>query len=106
MIDVYDVPPPQRSSRHRSDFQCTAVPSALIAERDSLSHAIGYAQFYSRSRDAVIRVYDDADNVIETHEHKGDFKETMPPCQNFGRPDKSKSSVLLTVYAVPYKFSS
>jgi hypothetical protein len=26
-------------------------------------------------RDAVIRVYDDAGNVIETHEHKGDFKE-------------------------------
>ena len=24
---------------------------------------------------AVIRVYDAADNVIETHEHKGDFKE-------------------------------
>jgi len=24
---------------------------------------------------AVIRVYDDARNVIETHEHKGDFKE-------------------------------
>ena len=29
----------------------------------------------SRSHDAVIRVYDDAGNVIETHEHKGDFKE-------------------------------
>jgi hypothetical protein len=25
--------------------------------------------------DAMIRVYDDAGNVIETHEHKGDFKE-------------------------------
>ncbi len=24
-------------------------------------------------RDAVIRVYDKAGNVIETHEHKGDF---------------------------------
>ena len=24
---------------------------------------------------AVIRVYDEARNVIETHEHKGDFKE-------------------------------
>ena len=28
-----------------------------------------------RSADAVIRVYDDAGNVIETHEHTGDFKE-------------------------------
>ena len=26
-------------------------------------------------RDAVIRVYDAAGNVIETHEHKGDFNE-------------------------------
>ena len=26
-------------------------------------------------RDAVIRVYDEAGNVIETHEHAGDFKE-------------------------------
>ena len=37
--------------------------------------AIEYAKFYSRSHDAVIRVYDEAGNVIETHEHEGDFKE-------------------------------
>ena len=30
---------------------------------------------FSRSADAVIRVYDDAGNVIETHEHKGEFTE-------------------------------
>jgi hypothetical protein len=28
-----------------------------------------------RSHDAVIRVYDEAGNVIDTHEHKGEFKE-------------------------------
>ena len=38
-------------------------------------NAIGYAMHRSRSHDAVIRVYDSAVNVIETHEHKGDFKE-------------------------------
>jgi hypothetical protein len=27
-----------------------------------------------RPRFSVFRVYDDAGNVIETHEHKGDFK--------------------------------
>jgi hypothetical protein len=32
---------------------------------------------YSRSADAVIRVYDAAGNVIETHEHAGDFKGTV-----------------------------
>ena len=30
---------------------------------------------FSRSHDAVIRVYDEAGNVIETYEHAGDFKE-------------------------------
>jgi len=33
------------------------------------------AQNGNHSRCAVIRVYDAAGNVIETHEHKGDFKE-------------------------------
>ena len=39
-------------------------------------NAIGYPKFYSRSHDAVIRVYDDAGNLIETHEGEGDFKES------------------------------
>jgi hypothetical protein len=29
----------------------------------------------SRSHDAVIRVYDEVGNVVETHERKGEFKE-------------------------------
>jgi len=35
----------------------------------------GYAKFYNRSHRAVIRVYDEAGNVIETHEQAGDFKD-------------------------------
>ena len=35
--------------------------------------AVDYAKFFSRSHDAVIRVYDGAGNVIEAHEHKGEF---------------------------------
>jgi hypothetical protein len=38
-------------------------------------NAIGYATHCSRSHNAVIRVYNAAGNVIETHEHAGDFKE-------------------------------
>jgi hypothetical protein len=38
-------------------------------------NAIGYAKHSSRSHAAVIRVYDQAGNVIETHEHSGEFKE-------------------------------
>jgi hypothetical protein len=44
-----------------------------MADR-TVSNAIGHAQQYGRSHPAVIRVYDHAGNVIETHEHKGDFK--------------------------------
>jgi len=46
-----------------------------MTEPNAVSNAISYAKFYSRSHDAVIRVYDEAGNVIETHEHTGDFKE-------------------------------
>jgi hypothetical protein len=48
---------------------------AIIQEPNAISNAIGYAKFRSRSHDAVIRVYDDAGNVIETHQHAGGFKE-------------------------------
>jgi hypothetical protein len=41
----------------------------------AIANAIGYAKFFSRSHDAVIHVYDAAGNVIETHEHAGEFKE-------------------------------
>ena len=37
--------------------------------------AVDYAKFFSRSHHAVIHVYDAAGNVIETHEHAGQFKE-------------------------------
>ena len=42
---------------------------------NAAANAIGYAMHRSRSHDAVIRVYDAAGNVKETHQHKGDFKE-------------------------------
>jgi len=41
--------------------------------------AVGYAKFYSRSHDAVIRLYDAAGNVIETHEHAGELKDWQIP---------------------------
>ena len=44
-------------------------------EPNAISNAVGYATHRSRSHDTVIRVYDAAGNVIETHQHAGDFKE-------------------------------
>jgi hypothetical protein len=41
--------------------------------RESTSNKLGYPKFYIGLH-AVIRVYDEAGNVIETHEHAGEFK--------------------------------
>ena len=43
-------------------------------EPNAVSNAIGYAKLYSRSHDAVIRIYDEVGNVIETQAHIGDVK--------------------------------
>ena len=42
---------------------------------NAIRNAIGYAKFRSRWHDAVIRVYDEAGNVIETRDYRDDFKE-------------------------------
>ena len=47
----------------------------LYREPNTVNNAIRYAMHSSRSRPAVIRVYDDAGNVIASHEHAGDFVE-------------------------------
>ena len=41
----------------------------------AISNAIWHAKFFIRPHDAVVRIYDRAGNVIETHEHAGEFKE-------------------------------
>ena len=46
-------------------------------EPDAISNAVGYAKFFSRSHDAVIRVCEEAGNVIETHEEAGEFKASI-----------------------------
>jgi hypothetical protein len=67
--------------RPRADHRGFDLISDVLAfgrlwyvEPNAISNAIGYAKFFSRSHDAVIRVYDEAGNVVETHEHTGDFK--------------------------------
>ena len=44
----------------------------------AVTNAIGYAKFYSHSHDAVIRVFDEAGNVIETHETISKEDEFIP----------------------------
>ncbi|MBO0695395.1 MAG: hypothetical protein J2P56_04760 [Verrucomicrobia bacterium] len=73
--DVYEIRP--RADEHGVDLISDALPYSPLWYRgpDAVRDAIKHAQFYSRSHDAVIRVYDRAGNVIETQEHKGDIKE-------------------------------
>ncbi len=74
-MHLYEVRP--RKDRRGVDLISDALPFGWLwyGEPNAISNAIGYAEHRSRSHDAVIRVYDDAGNVIQTREHKGDFKE-------------------------------
>ena len=72
---VYEVRP--RNDHRGVDLISDVLPFGRLcyAGTNAISSAIGYANFYSRSHDAVIRVYNAAGNVIKTHEHAGYFKE-------------------------------
>ena len=72
---VYEIRP--RADHDGVDLISDALRfgSLWYAGPNAVSNAIGFAKFFSRSHDAVIRVYDDAGNLIETHEHAGEFKE-------------------------------
>lgn len=77
-------------------FQCTRTKfdhAKIIAGVDLISDAlpfgrlwytkpddaIGYAKFRDHSHDALIRVYDEVANVIETHEQNGGNGELGAP---------------------------
>jgi hypothetical protein len=66
-----------RKDKRGIDLISDVLPFGRLwyGEPNAISNAIGYAEHRSRSHDAVIRVYDAAGNMIETHEHAGDFKE-------------------------------
>ena len=70
---VYEVRP--RKDKRGIDLISDALPFGRLwyGEPNAVANAIGYAEHRSRSHHAVIRVYDAAGNVIETHEHAGDF---------------------------------
>jgi hypothetical protein len=72
-----DHSPRARKHKRGVDLISDALPLGGLwyAEPDAVSSAVDYAKFRSRSHPAAIRVYDETGNVIETHEHVGDFKE-------------------------------
>ena len=69
MSRIRRLPP---GNHRRLDLISDALPFGRLwyGEPNAVANAIGYAEHRSRSHQAVIRVYDDAGDVIETHEHK------------------------------------
>ena len=74
-MHVYEVRP--RKDRRGADLISDALPFGRLwyDGPNAVTNATGYAMHDSRSADAVIRVYYDAGDMMETHEYKGDFKE-------------------------------
>ena len=71
---VYEVRP--RRDHRGVDLISDALPFGRLwySAQNAASNAVDDAKFPGRSHDAVISVYDEAGNVIETHKHGGDFK--------------------------------
>jgi hypothetical protein len=69
---AYEIRP--RKDHRGVDLISDALPFARLRYVE-VGDAIEYAKHRSRSHHAVIRVYDEAGNVIETHEHASEFKE-------------------------------
>jgi hypothetical protein len=65
-MHAYEVRP--RHDKRGFDLISDALPFGALWYTKP-GDAIGYAKFYSRSYPTLIRVYDTAGTVIETHEH-------------------------------------
>jgi hypothetical protein len=74
MKHIYEVRP--RKDKRGFDLLSDALPFGRLWYGE-VSDAIGYAKFYCRSHDGLIRVYDAAGNAIETHEQAGRFQRTV-----------------------------
>ena len=73
--DVYEIRP--REERDGFDLIGDRLQDGPIwyAGPDAVRRAVAYAKYRSCSHRAIIRVFYEAVNVLETHEHKGDFNE-------------------------------
>jgi hypothetical protein len=62
---IYEVRP--RRGKRGFDLISDALPFGRLwyGDPNAVTNAISYAKFFSRSHDSVIRVYDQAGNVIE-----------------------------------------
>jgi hypothetical protein len=97
-MHAYEVRP--RKDYRGVDLISDALPFGRLwyAGPNAVANAIGYAEHRSRSHDALIRVYDDAGNVIATHEQTGEFKsrnlgvfdQAISACSVWSGPDNEE----------------
>jgi hypothetical protein len=74
MVGEYEIRP--RKDRDGFDLISDRLRyGPIFAGSDAVRCAVAYAKYRSRSQRVIIRVFDEGGNVIETHEHIGDFKE-------------------------------
>ena len=69
---TYEVRP--REDHYGVDLISDVLPFGRLLYLEVIE-AVCYAEFHSRSNDAIIRIYDVAGTLIETRKHNGDFKE-------------------------------
>jgi hypothetical protein len=74
--DVYEIRP--RADKDGVNLVSDALPYSPMWYRGpkAITDAMDHAKFFNLSHDAVVRVYDETGNVIETHEQSGDFKKS------------------------------
>jgi hypothetical protein len=72
---IYEIRP--RADDHGFDLSSDALPYSPMWYRgpNAIGDAVHCAKSYSRSHPVVVRLYDDAGNIIENLEYPGDFKE-------------------------------
>jgi len=77
MVSIHEYQVQPRKDRLGVHLISDALPfrCALLSGKDAVADAIDYAKLFSGSHAAVIRVYNVAGKLIETHEQAGDFKE-------------------------------
>jgi hypothetical protein len=74
MVGEYEIRP--RKDRDGFDLISDRLRyGPIFAGSDAVRCAVAYAKYRSGSHQVIIRVFNEAGNVIETHEHIGDFKE-------------------------------
>jgi hypothetical protein len=75
-IHIYEIRP--RADKRGFDLISDALPLSPLwyPGPNAISNAIRFAKFHRSSHDAVIRVFDEVGNVIETHEQLTEFKDS------------------------------